>query len=655
MKKFLMYMAAFLCLCTVSPGEALAVERQDVDPAIVAGCWGCIEEGDYVLDLNPDQSFTGYFDGEAVSGQWQLESPYPDGKTCTLPLHLSFDEPGDKDSILALAEGLDPEKSIIEQTSLLVFELDDRQKELHFSFCSSGYYAAVEDALALSGEWISSNLDYSNWYTGEEHSTPTTDYSVSFGEGNSVHAVLMDGEITGRWELSEVVMDMGYANVLYDVYTGSSNPAFHFQMLHDTVLLHTGDYSYTMLQMDEQAMAEFNRSIEMHSSAPLGHWPSISMNTTDFSSYEAVSKETRTDVFSITFNEDGTVHALLDREYTGTWAPLRISRQSNDLVQYSYDLQFDGVAEDTPFYCYLATENSGRGKLYVSTSSADGTVETIYVFSQSDDTASADGAQIAGYWKPEKALWYNDAAKEFEPQDFDADMYVDACENGTFRANFPLPFTGTWSYDGTNSHSHYLYSLTAENGITSSFVLDGETLIGWYDKDGRSISVYFEKGEAPEGFEFAQAAAPSEAATDDGGAEQAGSGEDIPLEEKLIGSWTARDALIAMEEVKLSEFEYRHFVFSADGSFEYAENGGKSFCGTWTVIHDDLPDSLGLDLAAYGLDDFVSVKVALTLDDGSAMELSLSEDNGEDRLAPLMLTLTEGNAFTGSFYYFTKN
>ena len=36
-------------------------------------------------------------------------------------------------------------------------------------------------------------------------------------------------------------------------------------------------------------------------------------------------------------------------------------------------------------------------------------------------------------------------------------------------------------------------------------------------------------------------------------------------------------------------------------------------------------------------------------------ELSLSEDDGEDRLAPLMLTLTEGDVFTGSFYYFTKD
>ena len=64
---------------------------------------------------------------------------------------------------------------------------------------------------------------------------------------------------------------------------------------------------------------------------------------------------------------------------------------------------------------------------------------------------------------------------------------------------------------------------------------------------------------------------------------------------------------------------------------------------------------MGIDLAAYGLDDFVSQKVLLTLDDGSTMELSLSEDDGEDRIAPLMLTLTEGDAFTGSFYYFTKD
>ena len=635
--------------------------RRDPNHLAVAGCWGSIEEGDYVLQLDDDHRFVGFFDGAAVSGWWQLRPSYGNDKSHALPLLLSFGTQGEERSILALAQGLDPEKNLLQQSYSLVFELSDGHKDLSFSSRGSGYYKAVEEALSISGKWISSNVDYYNWYSGEQYSTPSTDYSVSLGEDNSVHAVLMDGEITGTWELSEVNMDIGYTSFLYDVYSGGSDAAFYFQVLDGAVHIFMGDYSYTMGQMDEAALAEFEKSIEMHGSAPLGQWPSVSVHTSDFSSYEAVSTETRTDAYSITFNEDGTVYALLDKEYTGTWEPLRINRQSDNRIQYSYDLNFDGMAEDTPVYCYLDPEESGGGILRVITISPDGIVETMYNFRRTDEAHLAEDSRIVGYWQPTEALWYNDATKEFEPQDVDAGMFIWVFEDGNFSGNFTSPFSGTWFFDGTNNYSHSMYSLAAENGASSTFILDGDTLIGWYDSEGKSISVYFEKGEAHESMEFIEAAAPAATVTADGGAEAQAEGSgseaeaDLPLEEKLIGSWTARDALIAVKEVKLSEAEYRHFVFSADGSFEYAENGGKSFCGTWTVTEDDSLADMGIDLAAYGLADFVSQKVLLTLDDGSTMELSLSEDDGEDRIAPLMLTLTEGDVFTGSFYYFTKD
>jgi len=420
-----------------------------------------------------------------------------------------------------------------------------------------------------------------------------------------------------------------------------------------------GDYSYTMGQMDEAALAEFEKSIEMHGSAPLGQWPSVSVHTNDFSSYEAVSTETRTDAYSITFNEDGTVYALLDKEYTGTWEPLRINRQSDNRIQYSYDLNFDGMAEDTPVYCYLDPEESGGGILRVITISPDGIVETMYNFRRTDEAHLAEDSRIVGYWQPREALWYNDATKEFEPQDVDAGMFIWVFEDGNFSGNFTSPFSGTWFFDGTNNYSHSMYSLAAENGASSTFILNGDTLIGWYDSEGKSISVYFEKGEAPKGMENNEAAEAVKTEAENGevaaAADSVEAEADLPLEEKLVGSWTAKDALVTMEEVKLSESEYRHFVFNTDGSFEYAENGGKSFCGTWTVSEDNSLADMGIDLAAYGLDDFVSQKVLLALDDGSTMELSLSEDDGEDRIAPLMLTLTEGDVFTGSFYYFTKD
>jgi len=650
--------------------------RRDPNHLAVAGCWGCNEEGDYVLKLENDHRFIGYFDQEPVSGWWQLRPSYGDDESHTLPLLLSFGEKGEERSILALAEGLDPEKNILQQAYYMIFELSDDHKDLSFSSRGSGYFDAVEEALAISGKWISSNVDYYNWYSGEQYSIPTTDYSISLGEGNSVHAVLMDGEITGTWELSEVDMDMGYTTAFYDINTGSSDRACYFQVLDGTVHLHMDDYSYTMGQMDEAALAEFEKSIEMHSSAPLGQWPSASVRTTDFSSYEAVSTEERTDACSITFNEDGTVSALLDKEYTGTWEPLRINRHSGDQIQYSYDLHFDGVGEDTPIYCYLDPEEGGRGVLRVSVLSPDGTVETVYQFRQTDEAYFAEEAQIAGYWQPVKALWYNDATKEFESQDVDTSMYIWAFEDGTFTGKLLSPFSGTWIYDGTNSYSHSLYSLAAENGASTSFVLDGDTLIGWYDSAGKSISVYFEKGEALENAE------PAEAETANGDATQTESSEavaDIPLEEKLPGSWTAKDASIAFVSTRLPEADYRYFVFNTDGSFEYTENSGRSFSGTWAItggeqdVFESIRDSFdpekygleenpldgfdleNLDLEAYGLGDIVRIQVTLTLEDGSTMELTLSEGEAEGRIARLLLTLSEGDAFSGSMYYFTKD
>jgi len=37
------------------------------------------------------------------------------------------------------------------------------------------------------------------------------------------------------------------------------------------------------------------------------------------------------------------------------------------------------------------------------------------------------------------------------------------------------------------------------------------------------------------------------------------------------------------------------------------------------------------------------------------MELTLSEGEAEGRIARLLLTLSEGDAFSGSMYYFTKD
>ena len=659
MKRFVQCLIAILCVCTLSKGEASAASWQNVDPALVVGCWGCVEEGDYVLELKDDLSFSGYFDGEAVDGQWQLEAPYQDGKTCTLPLRLDFDTPGDKGSVLALAEGLDPEKNLLQQSYSLVFELSDGHKDLSFSSRGSGYYKAVEEALSISGKWISSNVDYYNWYSGEQYSTPSTDYSVSLGEDNSVHAVLMDGEITGTWELSEVNMDRGYTSFLYDVYSGGSDAAFYFQVLDGAVHIFMGDYSYTMGQMDEAALAEFEKSIEMHGSAPLGQWPSVSVRTTDFSSYIATSTVERSSDYSITFSEDGTVYALLDKEYTGTWEPLRINRHSDDQIQYSYDLHFDGVGEETSIYCYLDAENGSKGELSVSIQTQEPSIETAYYFRQMDEAYLDRLAAMVGYWQPVEAQWYNDTTQELEVQETDENMFFEAFEDGSFRANFPSYFTGTWLYSGLDQHDNATYSISSDDGRSQLYYIFGDTLMGWYENSGKTISVYFEKGATPKGMENNEAAESAKTETkNDEAAAAADSVEaeaDLPLGEKLIGSWTAKDALVTMEEVKLSESEYRHFVFNTDGSFEYAENGGKSFCGTWTVSEDNSLADMGIDLAAYGLDDFVSQKVLLTLDDGSTMELSLSEDDGEDRIAPLMLTLTEGDVFTGSFYYFTKD
>ena len=154
---------------------------------------------------------------------------------------------------------------------------------------------------------------------------------------------------------------------------------------------------------------------------------------------------------------------------------------------------------------------------------------------------------------------------------------------------------------------------------------------------------------------------------------------DIPLEEKLIGSWTAKDASIAMKSTSLDPADYRYFVFNADGSFEYTENRGRAFSGTWAItggnqdVLESVRDSFdaeaygleenpfdkldldSLDLSAYGLGDIVRIQVTLTLEDGSTIELSLSEGEAEGRIARLLLTLSEGDAFSGSFYYFIKD
>lgn len=478
----------------------LSILRRDPDYMLIAGVLACREEGDYVLDLNEDHRFTGYFDAQPVSGWWQTRPSYAEDSTKTLPLLLCFDAPAEKGSILAFADYMYPDKPLKDQFTYIDYILRDGSKELSFYTYSDEYYQAVEEALALSGTWISTNLNYYNWDSGESFSNPSTEYRLTVYEDGRFEAVLMDGELSGTWELDEldIVREDGYSGIFYDVLVDGSYIGYHFQILDDSLSMYTpSDYDYDMEQMDEQELAEFEKAMELHRTGVLGDWTSTDLSTNDFSGFFPVTTEEATMDYSVSFREDGTLTAVLDREYTGTWTTLRMNKQ-NSGIQYSYDLSLYGEDKDAHVYCYLDIKN-GLGSLRISTYSEDGNAEYSYSFRQMYgpewENYLAEKAMIVGHWVPTELGWYNEAIGEFELLPMDNSLYLDFSEDGSYTGCFPDTVSGTWTYDGKDQDGDFCFIMYDDrSGEHYIYLYEQLTMSAWYDSMGKTILVDMEKG-----------------------------------------------------------------------------------------------------------------------------------------------------------------
>lgn len=95
---------------------------------------------------------------------------------------------------------------------------------------------------------------------------------------------------------------------------------------------------------------------------------------------------------------------------------------------------------------------------------------------------------MVGYWQPVEAQWYNDATQEFEMQEIDENMFFEAFEDGSFRANFPSSFTGTWLYNGLDQYDNATYSISSDDGHSQLYYIFGDTLMGWLENSGKTIS-----------------------------------------------------------------------------------------------------------------------------------------------------------------------
>lgn len=341
---------------------------------------------------------------------------------------------------------------------------------LHLSSHDMLFIQATEAAKLLATTWCVADSKVGGKLGNPEN-------WLAFNEDRTVTGYL-DGAVEGTWYLST----SSNSNTFNEYDITIKNAANGRVQYLSGYIRTDGKYAAPLTLNNQSFVATTQEHVDRIIAAPrliLGTWKSI---------YTEEFEQIITDAYSITFNEDRTFNAKLNKEYSGRWSISEFTN-FNDDRSILYQLHFDGSRD--PFFGEL-TFISGRfgavsNEFIVHGTPKNEMLKTVFACYPDDTTEfmkQAIGAwQLNGY-----SCSFSDNPMKIHEITFHHD--------GTFSAVTDKKVKGSWypvavELDTGNDRMLKYHAFLSDK-MFEMYISNGEDLfITWDNSNGDSLDYYF--------------------------------------------------------------------------------------------------------------------------------------------------------------------
>ena len=374
-----------------------------------------------------------------------------------------------------------------------------------------GFYKNVELAEAVMGTWVDSE-------SGEGQ-------MLTLNADRTASGTLFDQQINGTWHLRPT-----------EIYTSNDGEKIHrTELIIRYIAGEKEDYAYALLEsnpndeyeyylecapylgtyfmsddpneyacyakMDQPSIDLLRKAMEQGSQRLIGPWEATSIATIHNSTGEI--QERQTGGYSITFAEDGTFTAVLDKERQGTWV-FRNAYVYAEKPSYWYDLTFDGIQGT------VLGRIGGDGEFYIVQHSYTESTE-LYFIQMTPESIAERNALRAEHAEMIGGAWFSVCKVGMDSQVDLRGYSITFAEDGTFTAKLDKTYSGTWKFDGKGEYdifTDYAYILQFDfesAGFVSKAISlmiyspgygtppDGEIGLSYRDQDGHDYTIWFHK------------------------------------------------------------------------------------------------------------------------------------------------------------------
>lgn len=290
--------------------------------SLITGNWGIApnkwndyeSDRSYWLTFHDDRTVTCNFH-ETFEGIWHVVPMTYSGYVLGYGVAIEYDNGGETQYI----QGTLMQENLLEAGSEYRLSLKYSGDHLYLAQVSDDELEAIKNSTnRLLGKWTSCLITDEYW---GDAGTIATDYSITFHEDGSFTADLGQ-EYTGTWDVDSVHtgsnFDFGYSLYFHgqkeEAYCHLETNAYgEIELIISSYPGSNDKYLHFAQISDEEAEA-----ISFGAVLPIGTWTAhyYTVHDADGSRMEDIS----TEGYSITFHEDGTFTALLDKEVTGAWS-----------------------------------------------------------------------------------------------------------------------------------------------------------------------------------------------------------------------------------------------------------------------------------------------------------------------------------------------
>jgi len=369
---------------------------------------------------------------------------------------------------------LEADLSADRSLTLILLEMDegnqlqmlDGMRHVYFSQNESirnyvpGIWAAVDDGIVRTLTLLEDGtFDYSGEFSGSWH--------LLYEEWNDWHCVdiLLQYALNGETVADYLRVQIGQTNKPLEAVLNNPSPRGDMNMY---------QYSLEFTKMEPEKVARLKADTEAAQAEGreklLGTWNSQAVGNFVYDGMKYT--EQLNNSYSVTFREDGTFTARLDKEHTGIWKYTKVINDGGGGFNYYYELTYDDGSEAISLSAHFY-EGSG-----LSLSEGYNGHSVTYEFQRSEDLATGQ-QMLCGSWASRSAeiVDSNGLVDEWNETGYSLTFH----EDGTVSGIMEQAVSGIWVYTGKYSYEYpmgqmntnyrYQIQFNAETGdILNAFV-----------------------------------------------------------------------------------------------------------------------------------------------------------------------------------------